>query len=154
MARGTATLFNEANLDAYKGVHTFPTDTLKLGIIDDTTPPTAADATPQWSDYSANEVATTGNYPSGGVTLTTVAFTMVAGVPTLTADDILIALHASGFTDGSYGVLYNADATNDECIGFIELEDSLGNPVSEQDGPVSIEWTDGVVAEFPANVAA
>ena len=152
MARGDVTMFNEAGWDAWKGVHDLSSDTLKLGIIDDTTPPTAADATPRWGDYSPNEVATTGNYTAGGETLTTVTFTMVSGIPTLAADDVNITSHASGFTDGSYGILYNDDATNDEAIGFVEMEDAEGNPASEQADDVDFEWTGGVVCEFPPNV--
>jgi hypothetical protein len=146
-------MFNEFLLEAGKGSHDLSSDTLKLGIIDDTVEPTAADTTPTWGDYSANEVATTGNYTSGGETLTSVTFTLASGIPTLSADDILIAMDALGFTDGSYGILYNSTAS-DKAIGFVELEDSSGNPASEQAAAVSIEWDDGVVLELPANVAA
>jgi hypothetical protein len=120
---------------------------LKLGIIDNTTPPAADDATPRWADYVGNEVATTGNYTANGETLTTVAFAIVAGIATLTADDVNITIHGSGFTDGYWGILYNDSATNDEAIGFIEM----GGPVSEQAGDVDFEWAGGVVAQFPAN---
>lgn len=150
MARGTATLYNEAQLDAWKGVHVLGTDTLKLVIIDDTVTPAADDATPRYSDYSAYEVTNAGGYTTGGITLTTVAFTMTSDVATLTADDILLTIDASGFTDGYWGILINDSATNKEAIGFIDL----GGPVSEQAGAVSVEWTGGVVAKFPANVAA
>ena len=150
MATGTATLFNEEALDSRKGVHVLGTNTLKLVIIDNTTPPAADDATPRYSDYSANEVSNAGGYTTGGITLTTVTYTMISDVATLKADDILLAMDAGGFTDGYYAILINDSATNKEAIGFWDL----GGPVSEQAGPVSLEFPDGVVAEFPANIPA
>ncbi len=148
MARGDVTMFAEAEFDAWKGVHVLGTDTLKLGIINNTTPPTADDATPRWADYVGNEVATTGNYTANGETLTTVTFTLVGGIPTLAADDVNITIHASGFPDGYYGILYNSSATNDEAIGYVDM----GGPVSEQADDVDFEWTGGIVCEFPPNV--
>ena len=148
MARGTVVLFDGFMLDLASKVHNLSSDTLKLGIVDNTITPTAADATPRWADYSANEVVATGNYTAGGEILTTVALALISQLTTLTADDVNIALHASGFLDGYWGILYNSTATNDEAIGFIDL----GGPVSEQAGPVDVEWAGGVVAEFPANV--
>lgn len=150
MARGSATCFEEYQKDAASGVHDLSVDTLRVGFVDNTITPAADDPTPRWSDYSANEVATTGNYTAGGETLTTVVLAMIAGVPTLTADDIVIAIHASGFDDAHFAILYNDIASNDEAVGFWDLD----GPVSEQAGPVSIEFTAGVVVELPANVAA
>lgn len=148
MARGQVTLFQEFMKDAMSAVHNLSTATLKLGIIDDTTPAEADDATPRWADYVANEVVSTGNYTANGETLTTVVLAIVAGICTLTADDVNITLHASGFLDGFQGILYNSSAGNDEAIGFIDM----GGPVSEQAADVDFEWDAGVVAEWPANV--
>lgn len=150
MARGSATLFEEYQLDAGKGVHVLGTDTLKIVIIDNTAPPTAADATPRYSDYSANEVSSAGNYVTGGVTLTTVVYAMISGVATLTADDMEILMDASGFQNGYWAILINDSATNKEAIGFWELD----GPVDEQAGDVTLEFPAGIVGEFPANVAA
>jgi len=150
MAIGSATLFNEEALDSRKGVHVLGTNTLKLVIVDDTITPAADDATPRYADYSANEVSNAGGYTTGGIALTTVTYTMIDDVATLKADDVNLAINASGFTDGYFGILINDSATNKEAIGFWDL----GGPVSEQAGPIALEFTDGVVAEFPANVAA
>ena len=147
MARGTATMFNEALLDAWSKVHDLPNDTLKLAIVDATITPAADDGTPRWADYSANEVTNAGNYITGGITLTTVTLTVVAGVTTLAADDVTIAMDALGFTDGYWGIIVNTSATNSECIGFIDM----GGPVSEQAAPVVFEFPDGVVGEWRAN---
>lgn len=142
-------MFNEAMKDFGAGVHTLPTDTLRLAIIDNTITPTAADATPRWSDYSANEVSGTG-YTAGGEALTTVTWAMVTNIATMTADDVNWPMNAGGPTDGYFAILYNDSATNDEALGFIDL----GGPVSLQAGDIDVEWTGGVVLELPANVAA
>lgn len=148
MATGSAIVFNEYTLDANKGVHVLGTNTLKLVIVNNTAPPAVDDATPRYSDYSANEVSNAGGYPTGGITLTTVVYAMVADVATLTADDVGLLIDASGFVDGYWGILINDSATNKEAIGFWDL----GGPVSEQAGPIDLEFPSGVVAEFPANV--
>jgi hypothetical protein len=147
MAKGDVIVFQEAMLDLLKGVHGDLSSgtTLKLGIVDNTKVPVTNEATPRWGDFSANEVATTGNYTANGETLTTISVTMVSGVATITADDVVISEHASGFTDGYYGIVYNDTATNDEALWAIDL----GGPESEQAGDVSIE---NIKAEFPANV--
>lgn len=150
MAKGTATAFDEYLLDANKGVHDLSANILKMGFVDDTIVPAADQATPRWSDFSANEVSTAGGYPSGGIVLATVTYTLIAGVPTLKADDIELAMNAAGFTDAAYGIVYNSSATNGEALGSIDF----GGDVSEQAGPVTVEFIDGVVGEFPANVAA
>ena len=106
MATGTVTLFQEFMKDAMSGVHNLSSGVLKLGIIDDTAPAAADDATPRWADYVTNEVVYTGNYTQDGETLTTVVLAIVAGICTITADDVNIGIHASGFLDGEQ----NADA--------------------------------------------
>jgi hypothetical protein len=137
MARGDLTVFEEASLDFMNGVHNLGSDTIYVGLIDDTTAPTAADATPRWADYSANEVSTAGNYTANGVALTGTGSSEAAGVATFDdTGNVSISQDASGFTDAYYAIIYNGDATNDEAIAFVDL----GGPVSEQDGDVSITW--------------
>lgn len=149
--RGTATLFQETLMRMAKGELLLHSDTLKLVIVDDTLIPAPDDTTPTYSDYSANEVSNGGNYVTGGVTLTTVAVAMVAGICTVTCDDVNIAMDASGFTDGSHGIICDTTATGTPALGFVQLDDADGNPVNEQAGPVDVEWAGGVLFEFPAN---
>lgn len=137
MARGDFTLFEEFAENI--GEHDLSADTLKLGIVDNTLAPTAATATPTWGDFSANEVATTGGYTADGETLTYAGVTRweeADGVATLDADNISLSQDASGFTDAYYAILYNSTHASDLAIGFIDL----GGPVSEQAGPVAINW--------------
>ena len=136
MARGDLVLFQEFALNIGLEQHQLETDVLKVGIVDVTITPTAADATPTWSDYSANEVATTGGYVAGGVTVANNTYTESAGVGTLDGDDISIVQNASGFTDGYWGILYNSTNVSGMAIGFVDL----GGPVSEVAGPMSITW--------------
>ena len=147
MARGTVTLFNEAMKDFGAGIHTLPTDDLKLAVIDATITPSADDTSPTWSDYSTNEVSGTG-YTAGGESLTTKTWTMEAGIATLKADDVNWAMNAAGPQDGYWGILYNGGAASDQALGFIELD----GPLDMQAGPWDIEWSGGVAMELPANV--
>jgi hypothetical protein len=137
MARGDFTTFEEFSYQLGTKVHNLSSDTLKLGLIDNTAAPTAADSTPRWGDYSANEVSTEGGYTEGGITLSGVSYTPSGGVSTLDdTGNISLAQNGSGFTDAYWGILYNDTATNDEALGFIDL----GGPVSEQAGPIEITW--------------
>jgi hypothetical protein len=136
MAAGDLTVFEEFSLDIGKGVHDFTSDSLKLALIDDTLAPTAADATPTWSDYSANEVSGTG-YTAGGATLSGVTYTEADGVAKLDdTGNVTWSQNGAGPTDAYYAVLYNDDAASDQAICFIDLD----GPVSLQDGDISVTW--------------
>ena len=136
MARGDLTVFEEFALDIGKGVHDFTSDTLKLALIEDTSAPPAADATPAWGDYSANEVSGTG-YTAGGEELTGVTFTEADGVATLDdTGNVTWSQNGAGPTDIYYAVLYNDDAASDQAICFIDM----GGPVSLVDGDVTVTW--------------
>ena len=121
MATGDLTVFEEFADEIGEKIHALGSDTLTVGIIDNTTPPTAADATPRWGDYSANQIGTGGGY-TGPVDLTGSTYTEANGVATLAANSFTISQNASG--QGSvtaWAILYNNTATNDEAIAFIEL---------------------------------
>ena len=138
MARGDLTLFDVLGDDILNGVHDFDTGggTFKVGLIDNTTAPTAADATPAWGDYSANEVSGT-NYTAGGATIAnTVVNDETGQVWEFDGDDVTWSYHASGFTDAYWAIIYNDSAGSDQAIGFVDLD----GPVSLQDGDVTISW--------------
>ena len=136
MAAGDLTVFEEFADQLGEEKHNFSSDTIKVGLIDNTAAPTAADTTPTWSDYSANEVATAGGYTANGETLASVTWTEAGGVATLDAANISLAQNGSGFTDAYWAVIYNDTEATDMAIAFVEL----GGPVSEQAGPVNINW--------------
>jgi hypothetical protein len=149
MAKGDVTLFNQLAQDVKSGQHNFQsTDVFKLGLVDDTITPTAADTSangPKWDDYSGNEVSAGGNYVTGGLTLAYTSATrwnLTGGVGKYDADDLELAQHAEGFTNARWGILYNDSHANDRAVGFVDL----GGAVSEQAGPVAIRWNaDGIV---------
>ena len=123
MATGDLTVFEEFALDIGNEHHKFPTgnDSLKFGIIDNTTPPTAADATPTWGDYSANEIGTGGGYTEP-VSLSGVDYTEADGVATLVANSFTISQNGSGQgSTTAWGILYNDSAASDQAIAFVEL---------------------------------
>lgn len=154
MAKGDFTIFEEAVSDLANLKHNLKeTHVFKLGLVDDTLTPTAADASPAWSDYVANEVGTGGNYTANGHTLTyeggVTRWAEADGVGTFDAEDITFAQDASGFTDARWGILYNDTIDGDLAIGFLDL----GGDVSEVDGPVTISWNASGIVTITANPA-
>ena len=147
MATGDVTLFEEFAAEIGSEVHNLGSDTLKVGLIDNSTAPTAADATPRWALYVGNEVSADGNYTANGETLSNVDWSEAGGVSTLDADNVSLAQDGSGFDNAYWAIVYNDTATNDEAICFVEL----GGPVSEQAGPVAINWNDSGIFTLTAN---
>jgi hypothetical protein len=151
MAKGDFVLFEEFATDFAGGIHNLKdTTTLKLGLVDDTLSPTAADETPRWGDYVANEVGTGGGYSANGIALTYDASTRwveAGGVGTLDADNIALAQDLAGFTDARWGILYNDGAAADQAIGFLDL----GGDVSEVAGPIAINWNASGILTITVN---
>lgn len=147
MAAGDITLFNQFGEDAGNGVHDFDTDAFKVGVIDNTTPPTATDTTPTWSDYSGNEVSG-GGYTAGGVALANADWTRTGDTSKFDADDAGWTQNGTGPTDMYWGILYNDTDGSDRAVGFIEL----GGPLSLQDGDVTIQWGAGGIVTNQVNV--
>lgn len=124
MARGDFYPFDAFFLELGKGTYNFSTLTLKVGIVDNTLTPTRADATPTWSDYSANEVSGT-NYSAGGPALDNVTWAVTSGIAKLDSDDETIAQSGTGFTDGYFGILY--ETTGGNAVGWLDLGGPVGN---------------------------
>ena len=137
MARNDWATFEEFSLDMANGVHNLGSNTFYLLLIDNTTPPTASDATPRLADYVANEVGTGGGYVANGIQLTGTSTAEAAGVTTFDdTGNISLSQDGSGFTDAYWGVLYNGTAAADQAIGFVDL----GGPLSEVAGDITITW--------------
>jgi hypothetical protein len=153
MARGDFTLFNDLAISLGEKKINLETDTIMLALIDNTVTPTAADTTPMWGagsgvDYDANEVSDAGGYTANGLACANPSFVESGGVGTFDADDpATIAQDGSGFTDAYWGILYSDTATNKEAIGFLDL----GGPVSEQDGPIDINWNGSGIFTITVN---
>jgi hypothetical protein len=126
MANTAFVTFNQTKLDLLSGVHNLSTDTFKWvalkslanGGID----PTADLADPRFgvggtTDLSTSEVTAGGNYPAGGITLTT-TLTESTGTVTFDAGDISILVDASNPTDVAHGVIINTTAAGNRVLGY------------------------------------
>lgn len=136
MARGDLTVFEEFAKTIGEKKIAFGADTFKLALINNTSAPTAAAATPTWSDFSANEVSGTG-YTAGGYSLTGATWTEAAGVATFDdTGNVTWSQNGAGPTTIYWGILYSDTSTNDDCVCYIDM----GGPVSLVDGDVSVTW--------------
>jgi len=137
MATGDVTWFNAAKeLDYYAGWAT--TDDLKVAVLDNTTAPTAATATPALADFT--EVGTAGSYTAGGVSIGTWTSTWSESGGTATFDSATNpswTQNASNDTDAHWGLIYNDTQAGDPAIAFVEL----GGPVDMSAGSLTITWS-------------
>lgn len=134
MARGDITFFEEAVKALLDGTHDLDTHTFKVAICDNTTTPTAADATPALGDYT--EVGTAGTYTAGGTALT-VSLTETGGTATVDfTNNPTWAANASNDTDAYWGIIYNDTDASDSAIAFLDL----GGPVDMSAGDLTITW--------------
>lgn len=143
MATGDVKWFRQALLDLGTKKHNLGTDTFRLGIVTGVTPLTTT-ADPRWgaggtTNYSSNQVATTGTSYTGPIALAGVTWTLVSNVPTFRANVVTLAQDASGFTNGAYGIIYNDTNAAKEAIGFVEI--SASNAASLVTGSITIDWS-------------
>lgn len=136
MAAGDFLVFEEAMAYMLDGGWE-AADDIKVAILDNTSAPTAADATPALADYT--EVGTAGSYTAGGTSLgnwgTLVA--EAAGVVTVdSATNPTWAQNASNDTDAYWALVYNDTQAGDPAIGFLDL----GGPVNMATGSLTITW--------------
>lgn len=135
MAAGDLTLFEEFADQLTNKVHNFASDTIKVAFINNTTVPTAGDATPTKSDYT--ECSAGGNYTAGGFTMT-VTESESGGVSTIDfTSNISMASNGSNPTDVYYGLIYNDTDASDTAIGFVEIAASGANGTA---GLISVTW--------------
>lgn len=140
MAAGDITLFNEFAENMGKEVFNFSSDTIKAGIITNAVTPTAADSTPTWSDYSANQVATGTSY-TGPVTITT-NWTRSGATSELTGVSFTLTKDAgSGFNNGYWLIIFDDTEASDAAIAFMEL----GGPVDLSALDVNIKFNNAAV---------
>lgn len=134
MAEGTVVVFEEFAIDSVAELHNWllGNDTVKVGLIDNAQAPTAADASPTWSDYSGNEVSGTG-YSAGGSELT-YTYTEADGVGTFDYTDLTFSYNAAGPTDAYYAIFYNDSATNKNAFAYMDLD----GPKSMQVGDITL----------------
>lgn len=139
MARGDVHFFANFDKKAKGGVSfNLSSDTLKIGLVDNAITPTVGLADPRWgasgsNDFSAHQVATGTSY-TGPITATSVTWTQLAGVNTLSCGNVSVAQDATGFTNAYWAILYDDTVTGKYAIGYIDL----GGPVSIAGGALNI----------------
>ncbi len=136
MATGDFIVFEEAKKYIIDGGFE-AADIIKCAILDNTTPPTAAFATPALGDFT--EVGVAGTYAAGGISLGTLTSMVseVAGVMTFdSATNPTWAQDGSNDVDAWWGLVYNDTDGTDRAIGFVEL----GGPVDMSAGSLTITW--------------
>ncbi len=107
-------------------------DTIKMGIVTNTSPPAITDSDPRWGsggtpNYSTNEVTPGGNYSAGGVALSGTTSTLSGAVTSLNATSpITIAANASNPTGAYWAVFYDSTDAGKHVFGFMDL----GGPLS------------------------
>jgi len=136
MATGDVIVFEESKAVIIEGGWE-AADSIKCAILDNTTTPAAADATPQLGDYT--EVGTGGSYVAGGAALQDLQtmVTEAAGVMTFdTTVNPTWAQNAGNDVDAWWGLVYNVTQTGNLAIAFVEL----GGPVDMTAGDLTITW--------------
>jgi len=146
MAQGTLTVFEEAGLNMVDSDNILdPADTFKVMLISEqvggTPTITAADATPDSSDYT--EVSGTG-YTAGGEALTTPALTEAGGVTTFDdsgAASVSWTQNGAGPTNIKTALLYNSThAGTNDAIAFIDMTADGTTAISLQAGDITLTW--------------
>ncbi len=134
MAIGTVIVFEEAKKFMIDGGFE-AADTMKCAILDNTTTPTAAFATPALADFT--EVGTGGIYLAGGLSLGTLTSMCSEAGGTFTFDSTTNptwAQDAGNDVDAWWGLIYHV--TSGKAFAFVEL----GGPVDMTAGSLTITW--------------
>lgn len=139
MAQGDMTLFDD--FKDYMGDATFDFqsggDQFKVGMITDAVVATAADAAPEFADYT--EVSGGTSYTAGGEVVANQDWSYSAGDAYYIGDDTNWVYDASGPTNCYQAILYHV--SSDKAICFVDLTPDGGStPLSLQDGPILIAW--------------
>ncbi|WP_299949083.1 hypothetical protein [uncultured Ruegeria sp.] len=146
MATGDIIWFEEARTFGYFAGWA-GTDDIKVAVLDNTTAPTAATATPALGDFT--EVGAAGSYTAGGTSLGTWAAMNSESGGTGTVDsgtNPTWAQNASNDTDAHWGLIYNDTQSGDPAIAFVEL----GGPVDMSAGSLTITWNASGIATITA----
>jgi len=145
MARGDVTIFEEALAKMLDGDWA-STDHFYLAICDDTTTPTAADATPTLGDYT--EVGNGGTYVTGGTDLGTLADLVSEAAGTMTFDSSTNPTWAQDVgndVDAYWGIIYNYTDAGHDAVAFVDL----GGPVDMSGGHLTVTWNASGIFTIP-----
>lgn len=124
------------------------TDELKLALVTASVTPAIGTTNPCWgaggsTNLSTYEVTAGGNYTAGGKILEissggagSQTWTLVSDAPTLRADVVSWAQHASNPTNARWGIIYSNTATNKDCLGYVDL----GSARDMTAGALNVDW--------------
>lgn len=146
MATGDIVWFEEARtLDYFAGWAA--SDDIKVAILDNTTAPTSADATPALGDYT--EVGAAGTYTAGGTSIGNwgAVWSEAGGTGTMDSNtNPTWAPDGSNDTDAYWGLIYNDTRAGDPAVAYVEL----GGPVNMQTVTLTITWNGSGIATLTA----
>ena len=126
MASGDVVFVAAAKEQLGQKIHDMDTDTFKLALITSSTTPTETTALPHFNgtgttDWSTNEVSAGGNYSAGGVTLTSVTWTLSTATVTWDSADVTISQDGSNPTNARWGIIYNDSDANKRVLAYVDL---------------------------------
>jgi hypothetical protein len=137
MARGDVVVFDEAKAKMLAG-NWATTDDFWVGLITSAVTPTAADATPTYTDYT--DCTAGGNYAAGGKLLDSLADLVTEVAGTMTFGDILTTSawlqNAANPQDAAFAVVYNYTDAGKDAVAFVDL----AGPVNMRLGDLTITW--------------
>jgi len=145
MAEGDITFFNKfkkAQLDGAAPLSSMPvdfdTDTIKLAVL--TAEPDTGDSSTDehWDDVSADQVSTGGTEYTGPVTLGSVNITLSSGVVSVDYADVVINQDASGFSNGTWVVVFKDTGT--PATSPLILKGELGTAKGNTGGSLTFSW--------------
>ena len=136
MAVNDLTVFDEAKATMIEGDWE-STDNFYCAIMDNTTAPTAATATPVFGDFT--EVGAAGSYTANGTDLGALSTLVTEAGGTMTFDSTTNptwAKNASNDTDAYWAIVYNFTDAGKDALLFVDL----GGPVDMTAGSLTISW--------------
>lgn len=138
MAQGDLVVFNKTKEWLMDGTIDLDTNSFKCAILDNTTAPVAAAASPVLATYT--EVGAAGSYTAGGEALTVDWTEPVAGTMQFdSSTNPTWAQNASNDTDAYWGFVYQTglhNGTTDAGVCYIDL----GGPVDMTAGDLTITF--------------
>lgn len=150
MAQGTITLFNEFAKSIADGRIDIDTHTIKAALttlqVGGTPTIAATNAVPTWgaggsTNLATSEVSAGGGYTAGGISLSSVTWTLSGAVATFDAADISWTSAGSGDpTTIKSLVLYSDTATNKDAIGFMDMTSDGTTAISLLSGDINVTW--------------
>lgn len=143
MAITAFTLFNKAKKKIGDGTLDLDGHTFKVMLCGSSQSLTAAFTGTSTDCRKADltgELSTASGYTAAGATLGSVTWNESSGTVTWDAADTSWTLTGAGITY-KYAVIYDDTATNDDLLGFVNMDDSGGSAtISPAAGTHSIVW--------------